>query len=77
MISAALINYFRDIVTRGNSCKLYKKIFRLDMAKYNFGNRVVNEWNFLPNNLVQVNSVDAFKSMHKLDKFLRNTRGYI
>ena len=65
----------RDIVTRGNSCKLYKKRFRLDMAKYNFGNRVVNEWNFLPNNLVQVNSVDAFKS--GLDKFLRNTRGYI
>ena len=45
------------------------------MAKYNFENRVVNEWNFLPNNLVQVNSVDAFKS--GLDKFLRNTMRYV
>ena len=42
------------------------------MAKYNFENRVVNEWNFHPNHLVQVNSIDAFKT--GFNKFLRNTR---
>ena len=31
--------------TRGNACKIFKKRFRLDIAKYSFGNRVANEWN--------------------------------
>ena len=45
------------------------------MAKFSFGNRVVNEWNRLPNKVIQVNNVDAFKG--GLDIFLRNTRGYL
>ena len=46
-------NYHNTSKTRGNSYKLLKKSFRLDVAKYNFGNRVVNEWNRLPDRMVQ------------------------
>jgi ribonuclease P/MRP protein subunit RPP40 len=59
--------------TRGNSKKLTKKRVRLDVAKYSFGNRVINDWNSLPDDMVRAGSVDAFKG--KLDKFLRHVRG--
>ena len=32
---------------RGHSLKLNKKGVRLDVAKFSFSNRVVNEWNIL------------------------------
>ena len=32
---------------RGHSLKLNKKRVRLDVAKFSFSNRVVNEWNIL------------------------------
>ena len=50
-------NYHSTITTRGHNFKLYKKNFRLNVAKHNFGNRVVNEWNKLPNRIVQEGSV--------------------
>ena len=59
--------------TRGNSCKFFKKRFRIDTGKYVFGNRVVNEWNQLPNCVIQATSVNAFKG--RLDTFLGVTRG--
>ena len=39
--------------TRGNSCKLFKKRFRIDTGKYISGNRVVNDWNQLPDCVIQ------------------------
>ena len=59
--------------TRGNSLKFYKPRFRLDVAKYSFGHRVVNDWNELPDGIVLATSVNAFKG--KLDNHLANTRG--
>ena len=56
-----------------NSCKFFKKRFRVDTGKYIFGNRVVNEWNQLPNCVIQATSVNAFKG--RLDTFLGTTRG--
>ena len=61
-------NYF----TRGNSKKLTKKRVKLDIAKYSFGNRIVNDWNNLPDDVVQAGSVDAFKG--RLDKYLKHVR---
>jgi len=59
--------------TRGNSCKFFKKRFRVDTGKYIFGNRVVNDWNQLPNCVIQAKTINAFKG--KLDTFLANIRG--
>ena len=43
------------------------------MAKYSFGNRVVNDWNSLPDSVVQATSVDAFKG--RLDRHMQHVRG--
>ena len=61
--------------TRGNSIKLYKKGFRLDVAKYSFGNRVVNDWNLLPDSVIVAQSLNVFKG--RVDDFLRNIRGLV
>lgn len=64
-----------EMRTRGNNIRLYKKRFRLDMAKYSFGNRVIEWWNKLPSSVVEVDSVNAFKG--RLDRVLRHTWGLI
>jgi hypothetical protein len=48
-------------VTRGNDFKLYKKRFRLDVARYSFGNRVTGVWNTLPNDVILSKSLNTFK----------------
>ena len=56
---------------RGHSLKLYKGRCRLDVRKFFFSNRVVDEWNSLPENVVTSMSVDQFKERidkHYLDK---------
>ena len=62
-----------NVGTPENEMKLYKKSFRLDVAKYRFSNRVVNEWNKLPNNVIQANTLNAFKG--KVDYYLEHIRG--
>jgi hypothetical protein len=68
------INYHNGR-TRGNVFKLQKRRFRLDVAKYNFGNRVVNEWNRLPDRIVKIEGLGNFKG--ELDTYLRHTRGFV
>lgn len=48
--------------SRGHAFKLFKKRVRLDIAKYNFSNRICNGWNSLPFAIVDSPSVNAFKS---------------
>jgi len=38
-----------------------------DVRKFSFTNRIVNIWNSLPNSVVDIESVDLFKS--RLDNF--------
>jgi hypothetical protein len=59
--------------TRGNIFKLQKKRFKTDLGKYNFGNRVINDWNALPDSIAQSSSVNIFKG--RLDHFIGRTRG--
>ena len=40
--------------TRGNKYKLIKDSFRLDIRKYSFSSRIVNIWNSLRNQMVDV-----------------------
>ena len=52
----------KDAITRGNSLKLEKKRWRLNIRGNYFSNRVVNLWNGLPEHVVSAPSVDAFKT---------------
>ena len=41
---------------------------RLNMRKYSFSQRVINEWNKLPNDCVNASSVNMFKN--RIDRYL-------
>ena len=57
---------------RGHSLKLNKKRVRIDVAKFSFSNRVVNEWNILDEEIILGCSLAGFK--RKLDRHLRDKR---
>ena len=52
--------------TRGH--KAVKEQCRLDMRKYSFSQRVINEWNKLPNDCVNASSVNMFKN--RIDRYV-------
>ena len=54
--------------TRGHRTALVKEQCRLDMRKYSFSQRAINEWNKLPNDCVNVSSVNMFKN--RIDIYL-------
>ena len=49
--------------TRADKAALVKEQCRLDMRKYSFSQRVINEWNKLPNDCVKASSVNIFKNI--------------
>ncbi len=61
--------------TRGHSFKFFKKRFNTDTAKYSFGNRVVDTWNNLPEEIVQSESFLTFKI--RLDHYIGSTLGLL
>ena len=74
------VNYVDILVSsssnlRGHSLKLFKARFVSDIGKYSFGNRIVDEWNLLNEEIVSCNTVEQFKN--KLDRHLRCCRGFI
>ena len=54
--------------TRGHKAALVKVLCRLDMRKYSFSKRVINEWNKLPNDCVNASAVNMFKN--RSDRYL-------
>ena len=48
--------------TRGHSKKFYKERCRLDIRKNIFSQRVVNDWNSLPESLIGAEDLDSFKA---------------
>ena len=50
--------------TRGNKYKLVKSRSRLDIRKHFFSQRVVNEWNKLPDSVIEAESVNSFKNKY-------------
>ena len=56
-----------DSRVRGHNRKLVKCFCRRDIRKYCFSHRVVNEWNSLPEWVVNSISVNCFKI--NIDKF--------
>ena len=53
--------------TRGGNHRLVKQLTKLDSRANFLSNRVVNEWNKLPTEVVESKSVNQFKN--RLDKF--------
>ena len=51
--------------TRGHNLRLKKEYSRLDVRKYFFSQRIVNEWNALPPDVVNSGSVNEFKNRIK------------
>ena len=60
--------------TRGHGVTLAKKQCRLDIRKFSFSQRTVNEWNRLSADCEGASSVNMFKN--KIDMYLRRA-GYI
>jgi len=52
---------------RGHDQKLYKKRFKLDLRKYAFSNRVVNNWNMQSAHCVNACTIDTFKKYVSVD----------
>ena len=65
--SEEYITYNRSSL-RGHSKKLYKKGATKDIRKFSFPNRVIDQWNALPEEIVCVNTIHKFKDMH--DNFM-------
>jgi len=55
---------------RGHSKKLFKKRTRLDVKKFSFSNRVVDEWNSLTDTCVNCITVNNFKNYN----YIKRTR---
>ena len=51
-----------DISTRGHSQKIFKKRSRLKIRRTSFSQRIVNDWNSLPENIVDSETLDQFKA---------------
>ena len=51
----------RDNGRRRHSFKLFKRRYRLDVGRFQFANRVCEEWNGLDDDVVVVGSVNAFR----------------
>ena len=56
--------------TQGHSLKIFKAQSRTNIRKYKFSQKVVNVWNSLPPNVINVQNVNSFK--HELNKFWYN-----
>ena len=46
---------------RGHDYKLFKKRFRLNVRKYFFSNRVIDNWNSLSANCINCSTTNTFK----------------
>jgi len=50
-----------DGYRRGHDQKLFKKRFRLNVRKYAFSNRVIDNWNLLPASCIICSTINTFK----------------
>lgn len=66
-----LFRLSENSVTRGHHLKLHKNRSRLDIRKYFFSQRVVNNWNDLPNYVVEASTINMFKNRYdKIQKHM-------
>ena len=63
---------FHQLTTRSNGYKLYKHFCHLNCRKHFFSQRVINDWNSLPRDIIESQNIWTFKS--KLDIFWNHYR---
>ena len=63
---------FHYTTTRSNDYKLYKHFSHLNCRKHFFSQRIINDWNKLPCDIIESSNIWTFKS--KLDIFWKNCR---
>ena len=63
---------YRD-TSRGHQYKIFKQHCRLNIRKYFFSQRVIEEWNSLSEDTVAVETVNAFKK--KIEPLMKKRRG--
>ena len=59
----------KDSRTRGHEVKLVKDQCRLDIRKYSFSQRTINEWNTLSTDCITASRMNMFKN--KVHTYLR------
>ena len=69
--SGMFFQYRTDNGTRGHSWALAKARCKLDIRKYAFSQRTINEWNRLPGECVNATSVNMFKN--KIDNYFKRS----
>ena len=72
--SGMFFKYRTDNGTRGHRWALAKERCKLDIRKYAFSQRTINEWNRLPGECVNATSVNMFKN--KIDNYFKRS-GYV
>jgi len=63
---------FNTNTTRSNGLKIYKPRFNTTTRGHSFSQRIINDWNTVPHEIVSAPNVLIFKT--KLDIFLYNRR---
>ena len=61
-LDGAPFDDFFNISTSSNGFKLYKYFSRLNVRKFSFSQRVINDWYDLPMEVVQTSNVISFKA---------------
>jgi len=59
---------------KGHTHKLFRTRVRLDVAKFSFRNRICEQWDHLPGDVVSSSSLNIFKGI--LDNNLRTIGGF-
>jgi len=67
-------SFHNTVNTRSHNLKMRKDRFRLGVGKFSFGNRIVDEWNCLPQEAIESTSVNMFKN--RVDCHLKYKRGF-
>ena len=53
----------KETQTRGHDLKIYKQHTRLNVRKYFFTERIINDWNKLPKEAIKAKNINAFKNI--------------
>ena len=65
---------FHQIITRTNGYKLYKQFKHLNCRKYFFSQRIIEDWNKLPQEIIESTNIILWTFKSKLDVFWHSYR---